>query len=339
MAPNKPPTHTINLSLPPHARYAALATAYAPTLHVLPDLYSEAVSHLALPSSFFHLLGRLLLRRLHSTEQTSELRGISEASGVPMYLLIAYNVFLDLLVGCTSGGAMTHEPRSAAEATMLHFRTLDWSMPALRDLIVQYEFVERQSGEVVARTLGYVGFVGVLTGVRKGLSISLNFRPYRNARGLEGENLMYCWNMVLVLLGWRPSVASVMRGFLLPREAAGEKKQRRRLVKKSEREQGDGEGEEKEGKKSPRFSILLPYTPTDVVNLLPHMRTSVAYLIFCTGTETIILEKDFQSARTLRSSSFISTTNHDVAFESAANPQAAQQHIQSQTNPFLGASM
>ncbi|KAI4942196.1 hypothetical protein J4E91_010170 [Alternaria rosae] len=227
-----PSIYTINLSLPPRERYVLVATEYAHVLREMPYLYDEAVQHLKLPIGFFHLLGRLFLRRLHSDEQTQELRGISEASGVPMYLLVAYNVFLDLLMGCTSGGVMVKDPE--AKATMMHFRTLDWSMPLLRQAIVQFDFIEGVGGGVIASTIGYVGFVGALTG------------------------------------------------------------------------------------------------------------TSVAYLIFCTSTDTIILEKDFHSARILRSSTFISTTNHDVSLESTANPQANQNqavHTQGRNHSFLNAGM
>jgi len=45
---------------------------------------------------------------------------------------------------------------------------------------------------VIASTIGYVGFVGALTGVRKGLSVSLNFRPYHNARGIVSFDCTKC---------------------------------------------------------------------------------------------------------------------------------------------------
>jgi hypothetical protein len=122
-ASNTPPIYTVNLSLPPCERYVLIATEYAHILREISCLYDEAVQHLKLPIGFFHVLGRTLLCRLHSDEQTAELKGISKASGVPMYLLVAYNVFLDMLMGCTSGGVMVKEPET--DATMMHFRTLD----------------------------------------------------------------------------------------------------------------------------------------------------------------------------------------------------------------------
>jgi hypothetical protein len=64
---------------------------------------------------------------------------------------------------------------------MMHFRTLDWDMPELRKLTVQLEFVEKPEGAVIARSITYVESVGVLTGVKRNLRISLHFRPYHNS--------------------------------------------------------------------------------------------------------------------------------------------------------------
>jgi hypothetical protein len=52
---------------------------------------------------------------------------------------------------------------------MMHFRTLDWGMDGLRDVLVVLEFVRSESEtpeKVLYRTVSYAGFVGVLTGVR-----------------------------------------------------------------------------------------------------------------------------------------------------------------------------
>jgi hypothetical protein len=307
-----------------------VTTDYAHIVQELPCLYDEALSYLRLPTWFFHNLGRLLLRHLHSAEQTEELRGISKTCDLPMYLLVAYNVFLDLLMGCTSGGVVVAD--ELLGPTMMHFRTLDWSMDLLRQTIVQFEFVEAPGGEVIARTVGYVGFVGVLTGVRKGLSVSLNFRPYHNAHGLSWANLKYYWNTLMVLLGRRPSISTLLRDCLLPKPLSPTRKRTRLIKKRVTKEPGS----------QISATTLPPYTPTDITRILPSLRTTVAYLIFCTGTETLILEKDFLTANILRSSSFINTTNHDIAFETAQDPQAAQSeaaHTQSRSTGLLNASM
>lgn len=52
---------------------------------------------------------------------------------------------------------------------LLHFRTLDWGMDELRDLLVVLEFVDTSTDDpehVIARSITYAGFVGTLTAVR-----------------------------------------------------------------------------------------------------------------------------------------------------------------------------
>jgi hypothetical protein len=97
---------------------------------------------------------------------------MSKASGVPLYFFIALNVLLDSLLGCTSGGALVSPSSTKGDAgkeRMMHFRTLDWDMPILRSVLVVLEFVDSKSVEpekVMATSITYAGFVGVLTGVR-----------------------------------------------------------------------------------------------------------------------------------------------------------------------------
>jgi len=167
---SKPPVFKINLSLPPSQRYVEVATAYQEKLRDLTAIFDDLLEQAGLPRKPLTLLAKLILRRLYSKEQTEELRGIRKVTGVGIHLLVALNVLLDLFMGCTSGGVRVTEGR---RKKMLHFRSLDWSMDELRDVLVQFEFVEQDGGEVVARAINYVGFVGVLTGVRYVLSRSL----------------------------------------------------------------------------------------------------------------------------------------------------------------------
>ncbi len=47
---------------------------------------------------------------------------------------------------------------------MVHIRALDWGMDQLRDLVVELDFVRFEGGPIVATSLTYFGYVGVLTG-------------------------------------------------------------------------------------------------------------------------------------------------------------------------------
>jgi hypothetical protein len=170
------PTYRIDLSLPPSERYTKLATDFAPKMRDITPLFDEVLA-VAITWAWLRRVIRwlspFLLRRLYSPEETQELKGISKASGVDFYFLVALNVLLDSLMGCTSGGVLTYpERRKKTEdrtPRMMHFRTLDWGMDELRSVLVVLEFVKSDSEtpeNVIARTITYAGFVGVLTGVR-----------------------------------------------------------------------------------------------------------------------------------------------------------------------------
>jgi hypothetical protein len=163
--PDTPPTYTIDLSLPPAERYVEVAKDFKDNIVELTQLFDEIVlnSGTRIPLSTVKSVAKLFLRRVHSSEQTEELRGISKAIGVEMYLLVSLNTLLDLFMGCTSGGVRVGDEDGVR---MMHFRTLDWAMDVLRKVVVLFEFVEKPKGEVVARSVSYVGFIGVLTGVR-----------------------------------------------------------------------------------------------------------------------------------------------------------------------------
>jgi len=219
-APYTPPRWIIDLSLPPRDRYRELARYYRDAIRGLTGLFDSLLRDVAVPETWIptmNHLSRLFLRRVNDNSQTEELRGIAEESGVPMYLLVAFNVILDLLMGCTSGGVRSLEKgQPLIESSMLHFRTLDWSMDPLRQILVQLDFVRSSSNSpnsVLATSITYVGFTGVLTGVREGLSMSLNFRGIHDNSSRMTQFRFY-FHHLLVLLGRRPSVATYLRRFL-----------------------------------------------------------------------------------------------------------------------------
>ncbi|TKA69116.1 hypothetical protein B0A55_08869 [Friedmanniomyces simplex] len=181
--PGEPPRFTIDLSLPPEQRYLEVCAALESEITGLTSLFDEVVGGMLpwVPLRWLHFACWLLLGRIHNREEHAELRGISRATGVSMYLLVCFNVLLDLFMGCSSGGAAVGDGEGGVK--MLHFRTLDWGMPALRQIVVILDFVMEPGGPLVASSVTYAGFVGVLTGVRKDFSVSLNFRPNRNDSG------------------------------------------------------------------------------------------------------------------------------------------------------------
>lgn len=296
---DEPPKYTIDLSLPPQERYVALALEYKPQLLNLTSLFDEVVEPTGLNVETVRSVARWLLRGVHSKEQTEELRGIAKAIGMEMYLLVAFNTLLDLFMGCTSGGVRVRDGNDNSTARMLHFRTLDWGMDGLREIIVTLEFVERAGGPVIARSVTYVGFVGVLTGVRKSLSVSLNFRPTHDSSSRWRE-LRFRGHQLLMLLGYKPSISSILRSMIIPSS------HRTLFTRKQD---------------------LKPalYDLDGLIKFFPSVSSTAAYVIASDGTQTVVFEKDRNSATHRSSPTAIVVTNHDHAMEPAIAEHAAKQ--------------
>jgi hypothetical protein len=300
------PVYRIDLSLPPRDRYKALASDYKDTVSTVTPLFNELLGDLGIPvkrHGLINTVAKWLMRRVYSPSETAELQGICDVTGMDMYHIVAFNVVLDLLMGCTSSAI-----RSEAN-TMYHLRTMDWGMDPLRKMVVQLEFFrsaqsqpfkasangdhrstsEADEVQVIASSITYVGFVGCLTGVRPGLSMSLNFRAFHNATTHWGHFRFYSHHLA-VLLGFRPSISSVLRTYLFDNS-------------------------------SENGRANLPKSLAEIATELAPKHTTAAYLTFSDGSRAVILEKDFQTAVTRwDEEGFVATTNHDVA-----NPNAEKE--------------
>lgn len=300
----QPPKYTIDLSLPPRERYQQIAKDFAEEVKDLPVLFDELVRdlHPKLSLKTVHWVARKCLRRVHSQEETEELRGISEVLSIPMYLLVAFNVLLDLLMGCTSGGVRVKNKDGISK--MIHFRTLDWGMPPLRKVVVQLDFVDKAGGPVLATSITYAGYVGLLTGIRKGLSTSLNFRPNHDS-STKVANFRFYFHHLLVLLGFRPSISSTLRRYMIPSE------------------------------KSINVAHTSGRTLDSIQRNLPGVPSTACYLIFCDGMRTLSMEKDHKTALIQSANDFIVATNHD-AIEETSPKKGKVEHASSKTLQITG---
>ena len=168
------PTFRVDLARPPELRYVDVAAAYGPRIRSLGHVFDEILDAMLQYKWLVYiakLAARVLLRGVHDAEQTREIKGFAQASGVDLYLIVALNVFLDAMMGCTTGCIRVNARRSAdgtSSNSMMHFRTLDWGVDALRDLVVIIEYVDtsKDPDYVIATSVTYAGFVGILTGIR-----------------------------------------------------------------------------------------------------------------------------------------------------------------------------
>ncbi|KAK4210353.1 hypothetical protein QBC37DRAFT_475068 [Rhypophila decipiens] len=364
-----PPKFTINLSLPPENRYDHVSSSPAMKEAILKadidNLFDSIIEMEFLPfipfgsgpgSAFLAKavkrtirgLARIAIGRVYTDEETAELKGISRGTGIPMFLLVCFNVLLDLLLGCTSGGVLFDgakqqaqaepSPRGTAKAQdkrrIAHFRTLDWGMNPLRHLVVELEFVRHEGGPVIARTVGYFGYVGVLTGVRQGLSLSLNHRATHD-RSTWRKKFSFRWNQLMVLLGRRPSISSTLRFILLNGHQYPDQTRQNQDTRKVQRckawqfldlaqpriEVVREESEAHELVSVTETGLENTLDMESIITALPMSPSTSAYLIFCTPEEAYSLEIDNKQIVSVQSSAtFLATTNHDMADESSPTP-------------------
>lgn len=97
-----------------------------------------------------------------------ELKAISAKSGIELEKLIILQLCYELFACCTS--ILINEGEK-----IIHYRTMDWEMPALKDLTINVDFVKNDKHIFSATT--WAGYVGVMTGIKPDVcTLALNYR-------------------------------------------------------------------------------------------------------------------------------------------------------------------
>jgi len=126
---------------------------------------------------------------------------------------------------------------------------------------------------------------------RENLSLSLNFRPNHHC-----STYSLRFHQILVLLGFRPSIASILRSVFLP----------------------------------PRGTISGPLS--SIIDTLAKSRSAPCYLVLCDGTQAAVIEKDLLDGKVRTGTDFIVHTNHDTP----PTEPSAHTHSQNQKSTILG---
>lgn len=177
------PKSVINLDLPPSERWVALATEYKTEIA---NMVNEFVDHLskAPGNRWEDFLNNMevnqdmLLDRMPNG-YGDEIRGIQTATDLPMSSLLAFNLGYEIMGFCTSVVAQD------ASGHTFHGRNLDFGLflgsnkssgpnnnfqwtntDLLRQTTVLTDFM--RGGKLLYSSVSYVGYIGLLTGVRKG---------------------------------------------------------------------------------------------------------------------------------------------------------------------------
>ncbi|OLN96233.1 Acid ceramidase 2 [Colletotrichum chlorophyti] len=327
------PVYRVDLAEPPKQRYARIARDFAERIRKLSPLFDEVVESLfdRKLATIVKFTSRFALRRVFDREQTKEIKSIARIARIRTHHAIALNVFLDLMLGCTSGAALVRSRSTdqtgwaavAAEDRLVHFRTLEWGMDILRDLLVVIEFVDTRRADpqkVVATSVTYAGFVGTLTGVRAGLSLSLNFRPHCDCKA---SSLLK--HQLMVVLGFRESIPSVLRRILLDSDSGSSGSTGRKAPSSSEADQFEDDETARE-----------PLSVKERAEQLVSVLSSPCYLTLCDGNQVAIIQKDLFDGKIKTSDEFMIQCNHDVDHEKCCSRPAVRKEADPAQAKVLG---
>lgn len=180
------PTYRVNLDLPAEQRWVTLSTIYKKEVR---DLIAYIKVFVLEFSPKFQELINLIDNDLGSLAHTlpapygDEIKGIASATDLPLGEVVLYNIFYEIFTLCTSIIAFDENGNT------MHGRNLDFGLflgwdlkndtwqlsELLRPLIVNVEYT--RGGVVQYKTVTFVGFVGLITGVKPGvMSLSINER-------------------------------------------------------------------------------------------------------------------------------------------------------------------
>ncbi|CAF1466678.1 unnamed protein product [Adineta ricciae] len=180
------PTYVVNLDVPPVERWQDLASKYKVELK---DLIAYLKTFLVEISPELQYLVDLVDTKLPAMADTlpapygDEMKGISQASGLPLGEVVLYNIFYEVSSLCTSIVGQDEK------GNIFHGRNLDfgglmgwdkinhtWALTEkLRPVMVQINYTK--NGQVLFKTTTFLGYIGSLTGVKPGVfSVTINER-------------------------------------------------------------------------------------------------------------------------------------------------------------------
>lgn len=106
-----------------------------------------------------------------------ELTYISKECGIPFGQLVLLQIMYELSACCTSTVYMM-------DGIPVHFRTMDWPLLDLKKLTITIDF--QSKGVTKYSAVTWAGYIGMMTAVKKGISISMN---YRETQGSLWDNI------------------------------------------------------------------------------------------------------------------------------------------------------
>jgi len=183
---------TVDLDLPARERWLTPGREIAPLVRGLSQSFLQIAADF-LPPIFQSLLTKENtffiahpFCRLVSHELSEEAIGLSTATGIPAALLVLSNCTYDFMQLCSA--AVYHD----RDQRPVMLRYMDWGVPEdIADYTILVEYV--RSGKPVYSSLGFAGFLGVVTAFSPQWGLAMNQAPsdqLRKAHPLKKAGLL-----------------------------------------------------------------------------------------------------------------------------------------------------
>uniref|UniRef100_A0A8C8RGL6 Acid ceramidase n=1 Tax=Pelusios castaneus TaxID=367368 RepID=A0A8C8RGL6_9SAUR len=181
----KVPAYTINLDLPPSRRWDKLMNDRKIELKTVIKTIKN-IANAFVPSGRLVEIVDTKLGRLTSTFPypfNEELKGIANASGIPLGEIVLFNIFYEIFTVCTS---IVAEDKTGK---LYHARNLDFGLflgwdiknsswivtQELKPLVVTLDF--QRNNKTVFKSTNFAGYVGMVSGVKPGIfTLTMNER-------------------------------------------------------------------------------------------------------------------------------------------------------------------
>jgi hypothetical protein len=168
------PTHIINLDTPSDKRWVPLVKQYKTELldvyHQMDGMLSQVVGGISGGIGIW-FVKRIINMFGENPLYYHELKSIADILEVPISKVILLQLCYECFSACTS---IIIDDKTKLK-NPIHIRTMDWDDTFLRKLTVNVKFVKNK--KVVFEGTTWVGYTGILTGVKPGIgSVSINYR-------------------------------------------------------------------------------------------------------------------------------------------------------------------
>jgi len=169
------PKYVINLDLPPNQRWNEICSNSV-FKQMAQYLYQVVTTLLPGGGTILNDIGEEINNYYFPYQYAQEIQGCAIQMGIPYGWLSLFNLGYEVTDSCTSIVAQTKD------GTILHARNMDfWAgmgfTETLKDMAIQIDF--QTGGKTVFTSTSFAGYVGVLSGIKKGgFSATIDTRFY-----------------------------------------------------------------------------------------------------------------------------------------------------------------